>query len=69
MITGHEVEYVTKRSAQLKFMNDAGKEILVYVDLVKSGNEITGLKPKTKNPDELEYLNANMGTILADLKK
>ena len=70
MYIKHEIGYATKRGGQLQLIDDTGKEVLVYVDFAKDADgTVTGIKPKTKNQAELDYLNANMTAILKELTK
>ncbi len=68
MFVKHEIGYATKRGGQLSLIDDAGNQALVYFDFAKGEDgTVTGLKPKTKNPAELEYLNANAAAILKEV--
>lgn len=70
MFVKHEIGYATKRGGQLTLQDGAGKEVLVYFDFAKAEDgTVTGLKPKTKNQPELDYINANLATILKEVTK
>lgn len=70
MFVKHEIGYATKRGGQVTLVGEGGKEALVYFDFAKAEDgTITGLKPKTKNQAELDYLNANMAAILKEVAK
>ncbi len=65
MFVRHEIGYATKRGGQLQLIDDTGGEVLIYFDFAKDADgAVTGIKPKTKNQSELDYLNANMTDIL-----
>ncbi len=69
MFVKHEVGYATKRGGQLQLIDDKGSEVLVYFDFAKDADgTVTGIKPKTKNQSELDYLDANMMAILEQVK-
>jgi hypothetical protein len=68
MFVKHEIGYATKRGGQLQLIDDKGNEVLVYFDFAKSEDgTVIGIKPKTKNQPELDYLNANMPDILKQI--